>query len=175
MLMGMFSRHHVNIRPSVLSEACAEIEADIVVVEWWATFGTKSSSILVNQALNALCCCVLRWSVIWNRATTYISGSPFVWLIGQELSQFSLFVPAKVRERGYESLPLTKWTNCFFAAFPLKVFVIVLRKADYTFQKGGFTHYRMKVGAHAACKKCAKFRLSELGTLKVKQLLFAHK
>lgn len=36
--------------------------------EWWATFCTKSSSILVNQALNALCRCVSRWSVIWNRA-----------------------------------------------------------------------------------------------------------
>lgn len=81
-----FRAHHVNIKPSVLSEAGTEMEADIVVVEWWATFGTKSSSILVNQALNALCCCVLRWSVIWNRAMTYISGSPSVWLIGQELS-----------------------------------------------------------------------------------------
>lgn len=95
-----FRAHHVNIKPSVLSEAGAEMEADIVVVEWWATLGTKSSSILVNQALNALCCCGLDWSVIWNRAITYISGSPFVWLIGQELSQFSVLVPAKCDRGG---------------------------------------------------------------------------
>lgn len=39
---------------------------------------------------------------------TYISGSPFVWLIGQELSQFGVLVAAKCDSEGYESLPLTK-------------------------------------------------------------------
>lgn len=39
---------------------------------------------------------------------TYISGSLFVWLIGQELSQFSASVSAKCDREASESLPLTK-------------------------------------------------------------------